>query len=606
MHRLLKQQLKDLDINKNESCLENKHFKKLLKSISFSYDSYDNKLNRLYYEQNTSKTKLLERVFEEATEGIIIQDAHKNIIKVNDSMENILGISKEELLNKDAQYLAKMIHKKTKKDISFAMEKDGSWQGEIEIVTPHAKTVYAWLSMDTILDHTNQIQNVILRITDISPILHSRNKMKYLASYDTLTDLPNRALLFKKLKQSVSAMERKNSSGMLLFIDIDHFKKINDNYGHQVGDKVLQMLAQRITSACREEDTLGRLSGDEFLLIAEDVKDHHSIHRVLQKIQSTFLTPYEISNLSLHITASIGIALYPKDGHTPEELINAADQAMYSIKENGRNNYAFYSKHMSDIATEYFFIHNALKNAIHKRDFRLVYQPQYSLADNSITGIEVLLRCTNESIKHIPIDRLIAIAEETGMIHNISTIVLNMACTQLYLWDLRGLKVPPLAINLSRKELHEKSLLLTIHNALNRYKLNPNDIELEITESAFLHESTTVKDNISRLQRLGHAFALDDYGTGFSSLSNIKTFHFDKLKIDKVFIDNLTWEKNDQVIVSATITMAKKLGLKVIAEGVETHEQEAILKHYGCDIIQGYLYSKPLEKELLEQLLVSS
>ena len=435
---------------------------------------------------------------------------------------------------------------------------------------------------------------------------NTKYNMEYLASYDSLTNVPNRSLLFKQLKQSISSMERKNSQGMLLFIDIDHFKEFNDNYGHHVSDQVLQSVAKQITSACREEDIVGRLSGDEFLLISEDVNDQNAINTIIHKVQDIFKNPQNISNLLLDVTVSIGIVFYPKNGHTSETLINAADQAMYSVKKSGRNSYAFYSKQMSDMANEYFFIQNALKDAIRSENFTLVYQPQYSLENHTITGIEVLLRCSHSRINDIPIERLISIAEETGIINKISYIVLNMVCSQLYKWELLGLHVPPLAVNLSRKELHAKDLIVTIHNALSQYNLDPNTIELEITESAFLHESDIVVENITRLQKLGYTFALDDYGTGFSSLSNIKTFHFDKLKIDKSFIDNLPIEKDDQVIVSATISMAKELGLTVIAEGVETENQVKILKSFGCDIVQGYFYSRPLSKEGMERLLLDS
>jgi len=430
--------------------------------------------------------------------------------------------------------------------------------------------------------------------------------MEYLASYDTLTNLPNRALLFNQLKQSIAMMKRKNSRAMLIFIDIDHFKEFNDNYGHQIGDKVLLTVAKKIQSICREEDILGRLSGDEFLLISKDIENQNAVQTIINKIQNLFKKPQQIANISLHVSVSMGVALYPENGETPEALINAADQAMYSVKKSGRNNYAFYSQEMSHIANEYFFIQNALKDAIESENFSLVYQPQYALINHKMTGIEVLLRCTHSRISTVPIERLIKIAEETGIISRISYLVLNMVSDQLNVWELSGLTLPPLAINLSRKELHAENLIVTIHNALAKYKLHPKSIELEITESAFLHESNIVIENINRLQKLGHTFALDDYGTGFSSLSNIKTFHFDKLKIDKSFIDNLQTDINDQVIVSATITMAKKLGVKVIAEGVETQAQADILKSYGCDIVQGYLYAKPLIAKELEKLLVKN
>lgn len=497
-----------------------------------------------------------------------------------------------------------MIPQKIKNDIDKDMTTKGVWQGEVEISPANAPKRYIWLTLDAIMSDKNELENVVIMITDISEIRYSRDQMEYLASYDTLTDLPNRSLLFKQLKQSIASMKRRKENGMLLFIDIDHFKEFNDSYGHQVGDKVLLSVAKQITSICRKEDILGRLSGDEFLLISENIHDEYAIDTITEKIQNIFKRPQQIGNLSLDISISMGIALYPKNGQTPEELINAADQAMYSVKKQGRNNYAFYSQEMSDVANEYFFILRSLKDAINSENFILAYQPQFLLKNNSLIGIEVLLRCTHSRIKDIPISRIISIAEETGLISKISEIVLNMVCEQIAEWKLLKLKVPKVAINLSRKELNEKHLVTTIHTALSRYKINPNEIELEITESALLHENIIVKDNIMRLQKLGHSFSVDDYGTGFSSLSNIRTFHFYKLKIDKTFIDNIITNTNDQVIVSATIGMAKKLGLKVIAEGVELQAQADILKDFKCDIVQGFLYSKPMNQEKITKLLL--
>jgi len=553
-----------------------------------------------------SDARLIQTVFHEATEGIIIEDKHRKIIHVNASMARILGTTPEELLGKHSDYLSAMIPPDIKEKIFHAMATLGSWQGEVKITPSDFKEIYSWLTLDAIFDEQGELSNIVLMLTDISEIHDSRKKMAYLASYDTLTGLPNRSLLFKQLEQSIISMEKRKEHGMLLFIDIDYFKEFNDRYGHPVGDKVLQTVAEKITSICRTEDILGRLSGDEFLLISENVNNQNAIESIIEKIQNIFRQPHTINNLSLHISASIGIALYPEHGNTPETLINAADQAMYSVKKNSRNHYAFFSQEMADKASEYFFIHTALKDAIRSRNFTLVYQPQYALNDNTLVGMEVLLRCTHSRIIDIPISRLITIAEETGIIQTISHLVLDMACEQIHLWNLQNINLPQIAINLSRKELHEESLVLTIHEALSKYRIAPNTIELEITESALLNEHIIVKENIERLQKLGHTFSIDDYGTGFSSLSNIKTFHFDKLKIDRSFIDNLYSDKDDQVIVSATISMAKKLGLKIIAEGVETQEQATLLKEFGCDMVQGFLYSKPLVREDMEKLLTAN
>lgn len=548
--------------------------------------------------------RLIETMFQEASGGMLIEDKELNIIHANNAIGRILGLSPSQLIGKNAEYLSSMLTHEIKDKIDNAMMREGYWQGEAEISPPDSKKVYSWLSINTILDDQKEPNHILIMITDISETNRSENKMEYLASFDTLTNLPNRAFLFEQLKQSISSMQQQKRNGMLLFIDIDHFKEFNDTYGHQIGDEVLLTVSRQIKSICRKEDILGRLSGDEFLLISENVNNQDAVNSIIEKIQNIFKAPQKIGKFSLHISVSMGVALYPKHGQKPETLINAADQAMYSVKKQGRNSHAFYTEEMSLISNEYYFILNTLKDAIYDSNFTLVYQPLFFLKDMSLSGIEVLLRCSHSRLTDIPISRLISIAEETGLMPKITHLLLDMVCNQLYLWQLSNIKLPEVSINLSKKELHEGNLLLTVHSHLSRYNIDPHNLELEITESAFLQESVIVKDNITRLQKLGHTFSIDDYGTGFSSLSNIKTFNFDKLKIDKSFISNLATNKNDQVIVSATIEMAKKLGLKVVAEGVETKEQAKLLKSFDCDIVQGFFYSKPLHKEEIEKLLL--
>lgn len=598
MHTLLKQQLKKLSIKKNIAVLENNHFKKLLKHISKTYENYDATQRNLH-----TSVQHLKTVFEEAKEGILIEDKHRNIIHVNQAMGRLLDTTPEALLGKQSTFLLTMIDEETKVSIDTSIKKRGIWQGEVEIIPNEKKSTYCWLTIDIIIDKNKNIKNVLIMLTDISELYHAKSQMAYLASYDTLTNLPNRALLFDQLNQTISEMKRNQSKAMLIFIDVDHFKAYNDTYGHQIGDKVLLTIAQKIQSICRKEDILGRLSGDEFLFISKNIENQSAIQTIIHKLQILFEKPQRVAHLSLQMSISMGIAIYPDNGETPEALINAADQAMYSVKKNGRNNYAFYSHEMSHIANEYFFIQNALKDAIESENFTLLYQPQYALNNLRVTGLEVLLRCTHSRISTIPIVRLIKIAEESGLISKISYIVLNMIAEQLNNWELSGLTPPPLSVNLSRKELRTDKLIVTIHNALSRYKLQHKSIELEITESAFLNEDTTVLENISRLQKLGHTFSLDNYGTGFSSLANITTFRFTKLKIDTSFIENIQTSTEKQIIVSATISMAKKLGIKVIAQGVETQVQANILKSYGCDMVQGYLYSKPLSAKEVVKLL---
>ena len=321
MHTQLKEQLKQLHINVES--IEDEKLRKLIKLVSKTYKKQKKQENKLQ-----SDARLIHTVFQEATEGIIIEDKDRNIIHVNASMARILGTTPDNLLGKHSNYLSNMIPLSIQEKIYEAMTTKGYWQGEVNITPSNQKEIYSWLTLDAIFDEKGELNNIVIMMTDISEIHHSRKKMAYLASYDTLTNLPNRSLLFKQLEQSIISMKKKEEHGMLLFIDIDYFKEFNDRYGHQVGDKVLQTVAEKIASICRDEDILGRLSGDEFLLISENVNNKEAIDRIIEKIQNIFKKPHKIDNLSLHISVSIGVALYPENGNTPEALINAADQAM--------------------------------------------------------------------------------------------------------------------------------------------------------------------------------------------------------------------------------------------------------------------------------------
>jgi diguanylate cyclase (GGDEF)-like protein/PAS domain S-box-containing protein len=549
-------------------------------------------------------SKILETVFEEATEGIIIEDAERNIIHVNPAMLRILNVEEEMLLGDHFNFLSQMLTTEVKEKIHDNMEKEGHWFGEVEISIPGNKSILAWLTIDIVRDKTGQTSNVVVMLTDISEIHISRIKMQHLATHDSLTDLPNRALLFEHLNHSILTANRNGNKGALLFIDIDGFKDINDNYSHKTGDQLLKDFALRLSDISRKSDIVGRLSGDEFLLILENIEEMDDILWTVEKVKAQLMEPFLISEISIDITVSIGIACYPTDGETADQLIHAADQAMYHVKKNGKDGFSFYNKEFSLLSSEYFFIQKALRKALREDDFTILYQPQFSLRDGSLTGIEALLRCNNSDVKDIPISRLISIAEESNIINNISRFVMHKCCNQIKTWqDLSGLSLK-IAVNLSRKELSDKDLVHVIKDNLSYCHINPMILEFEITESTLLQNNRMAKQNIEQLRALGCSFSIDDYGTGFSSLSNLREFKLDKIKIDRSFIEDLENNDNDKIIVSATINMVKELGLTALAEGVENEAQEALLKSYGCDEVQGYYYSYPLTAEQMTKLLL--
>jgi diguanylate cyclase (GGDEF)-like protein/PAS domain S-box-containing protein len=554
--------------------------------------------------ERENTVNIVETVFEEATEGIIIEDSNRNVIHVNPAILRILNLKENDLIGKRSNYLSKMLSIEIQENIRSTMKKNGHWYGEVEVKRFDNEVILAWITIDAVLDKEGKPANFVIMITDVSELHISKKKMKYLATHDTLTNLPNRVLIFEHLNHAIDTAKRTGNNGALLFIDIDDFKSINDNYSHQVGDLLLHEFAIRLSHITRKSDIVGRLSGDEFLLILENINEMEDILGVIEKIRIQLMTAFSINGLNIEITVSIGAACFPANGDNADQLVHAADQAMYNVKNNGKDGFKFYTKEFSIISHEYFLIQNALKKAIKEDEFTIVYQPQFSLLDNSLTGIEALLRCNNLDIKDIPISRLISIAEESNIIHNISRFVMQRCCRQIVEWQEFFLSPLKIAVNLSRKELSDENLVQVITENLISCNIKPSILEFEITESTLLQNSNSAKNNIDKLRKLGCSFSIDDYGTGFSSLSNLREFDLDKIKIDRSFITDLEHNNNDRIIVSATINMVKALGLTVLSEGVETKGQEKLLKKFGCDEVQGYLYSHPLTAEEISKLLI--
>jgi diguanylate cyclase (GGDEF)-like protein/PAS domain S-box-containing protein len=558
-------------------------------------------VTRTHEEAQTAR--LVEKVFQDATEGMIIENKERFVVKVNPAMLEILGMEEKQILGRHSDFFKPMFQAETVRDLYDSMETLGFWHGEAELKLPSGKHKLTWVSINAVLDDEGVVSNYLVMVTDISEVRKSREQLEFMANHDILTGLPNRVLLFEHLEHAIASIKRAQSMGALLFMDIDNFKEINDNFGHRIGDLLLIEVAQRLKDAVRSSDTVGRLGGDEFLLIAENVHHIDEVLIIIQKIRKLFSMPLVLKDVELEVTLSIGIALIPEDGEDVEVLVSAADQAMYVVKERGRNGFEFYSRHYSLLSHEYFRIQRGIRQAIREKAFEMVYQPQFSISDGRICGAEALLRCTHEALQDIPVEKLIAIAEESEAIHEIGRFVFRSVCAQIEKW--RTLSVMPvrIAINLSRRELASKTLVESVHENLSRCCVTPPELEFEITESTLMQGGGSARQNIEALRKMGCLFSIDDFGTGYSSLSNLKLFNLDKLKIDKMFIDTLVSDEDDQVIVSATISMAKKLGLTVLAEGVEHDAQLALLQQYGCDEVQGFFFSEPVSEEKMTQLL---
>lgn len=428
-------------------------------------------------------------------------------------------------------------------------------------------------------------------------LIEHESHLKYLAHHDALTGLPNRLLYNDRVAHAIVRAQRENHSIAVLLLDLDRFKVINDSLGHDIGDRFLKSIASRASLAIRESDTFARLGGDEFVVLLEGIHDTQDVIAVAHKLQSAISLPVHVENHNLHSSASIGIAMFPEDGEHVDELLRCADAAMYRVKEQGKNNFQFYTKEINHRAVELLVLENDMHKAIENKEFLLHYQPQISLGDKSIVGLESLVRWYHPKKGMISPGDFIPLAEESGMILELGKWVLMESCRQARTWLDMGFSFGKIAVNLSAKQFHRSNIVTQVKQALETYRLPPDNLELEITESIAIENIDVTIETLQELKELGIHLAIDDFGTGYSSLSYLKRFSIDKLKIDKSFVDDILTDDGGAAIATSTIALAHQMGLKVIAEGVETTEQCDFLKAHECDEAQGYHISRPLNSQ---------
>ena len=431
----------------------------------------------------------------------------------------------------------------------------------------------------------------------------AEERVHRLAHYDELTGLPNRSMFNQRLSHALAQARRNDKSLAILFIDLDRFKNINDTLGHEAGDRVLKGVAQRLQGCLREGDTVGRLGGDEFVVLIEELPEPMHVAAVAQKILDAVVKPFIVGAQEFHITASIGISTYPDDSADMQGLLKNADIAMYRAKEQGKNNYQFYSALMNIHTVERLALESGLRRALERNEFLLHYQPKVDIGSGRLTGMEALVRWQQGARELIPPEQFIALAEETGLIVPIGEWVLKTACARNQFWREQGLPRLRMAVNLSARQFAHENLLQDVAKALNETGLDPAALEFEITESMVMHDPERAVNLLSRLKDMGIHLSIDDFGTGYSSLSYLKRFPLDSVKIDSSFIRDIPENADDAAITRAIIAMAHSLRLKVIAEGVETGGQLGFLREHGCDEMQGYLFSKPLPEDEFLRLL---
>ena len=538
----------------------------------------------------------------EATEGIMIEDDQRRIVSINPAMLRFLDKEGESLIGQNSSALAYTIGESNYEMIDRGLELEGHWRGELEIRNKKGDAKLVWASLQT-LKVGEKLNNTVIMVTDISEITRSRQQLEYIATHDTLTALPNRVLLYDRLKVSISRVERSNSLGAVIYMDIDNFKDINDNFGHSYGDELLIICANMLTAALREKDTVGRLGGDEFLIIVDEFFAIEDIESIAKKLLALFDKLIKVRDVEFDLSVSMGITVYPENGKKAEKLINEADVAMYHVKQMGRNNYGFYSSALSEQSKDVFRVGRGIKKALRDDDFYVLYQPQVSLQTGKLMGVEALLRCDDEMLKDTSVEHLISVAEKSSMIIEIGQRVFEIVCKQIAMWNEKAYPLCTVAINLSRRQLSDRKLVEMITETMKRYEVGVDQIEFEITESSLIQSHVLAQENVEKLRNLGISFSIDDFGTGYSSLSNLRYFSLDKLKIDRSFITDIETNNHDRIIVEATINMAKSLGLVVLAEGIENEAQAKILRDFGCDEMQGYLFSKAITPKAFELLV---
>ncbi len=544
--------------------------------------------------QAEEQLRLSAKVFEQSAEGVVVTDVGQNILMVNRAFSAITGYSADEAIGQTPRLLASGYHDQHFFAAVWAtVNTAGYWQGELWNRRKSGEIYPELVSISRVLDDEGAVSHYVGIFSDISEQKESQAHIQRLAYYDSLTGLPNRRLLEDRVGQALARDERHHQSLALVFLDLDRFKNVNDSLGHRVGDQLLVQVAERLRHQLRDEDTVSRLGGDEFILVLPDTDVAGAVH-VAEKIARALALPCQIDQHELSITASLGIAMYPADGTSYEALSMSADAAMFRAKQEGRNTFRFFTREMQERSDRTLQLENALRRALELDQFQLYYQPQLSLKDNRIVGAEALIRWRHHELGMVSPADFIPIAEESGMILPIGEWVLRTAIGQMKAWQEGGLPSLVMAVNLSAVQFRQTDLPERVSSLLDEYRLSPACLELELTEGVAMDNPQAAIELMNDLYARGVRMAIDDFGTGYSSLSYLKRFKAYKLKIDQSFVRDISNDPDDEAIVGAIIGLSQSLGLRTIAEGVETAEQLAFLRGKGCDEVQGYYLAKPM------------
>jgi len=553
--------------------------------------------------EDHERLRLAAAVFDSTLEGVVVTDAQGQIVHVNRAFMEITGYQLDEVLGLNPNKFKSGRHgPEFYRQMYRSILSAGQWSGEIWNRRKSGEIYPQWQSIRSVKDNGGAIKHFVAVFSDITAIKRSEHELQQLAHYDPLTGLPNRLLFTDRTAQALSYARSSKHGCALLLIDLDHFKNINDSLGHNVGDEVLKAVAQRIQSLFDTEITVARLGGDEFGLLVENCQQVVQAAGYAQRILDGFKTPFVLENQQLFISASVGISLFPSDASSAQQLLRNADSALFKAKSDGREAYALYTEELTAHAQQRVELASELRRAIEQHELRVFYQPIHSLQDSRIMGVEALVRWQHPVRGLVPPGEFIPIAEQIGLIADIDAWVLRTSCQQMCDWLTAGVDISFVAVNVSSRLFSSGQLDVQVAHVLRETGLDPARLELEVTESAVMQDPEQAIEQLHRLRELGLSLAIDDFGTGYSSLLRLKRMPVQKLKIDQGFVAGLPSDEDDIAIVRAIIVLAKSMGMRVLAEGIEHADQAGFLRDSGCQLGQGYWFARPMPAEQIDWL----
>ncbi|RMH36080.1 MAG: EAL domain-containing protein [Gammaproteobacteria bacterium] len=548
------------------------------------------------------RLRLLAKAFEHTAEGVLVLDASRRIIEANQASCRLFGLAIEDLFyHRVERLLSSRQSSGHYRKVWRLLNQQGHWQGEIWIDNASGRTLPVWVNM-SVIDEQSALKErqYVIVFSDISERKAAEEELVYLANYDPLTQLPNRALFFDRLSHAIESAKREHLPVALMFLDLDNFKQINDSFGHGVGDQLLVAISDRLRSVLRDDDTIARIGGDEFVIILEHLGHIGAISTVVEKIRKVMSHPFELSGYHVRTTFSIGIAVYPGDGSDAETLLKNADIAMYHAKESGRNQVQFFAREMQQRAKARLEIETGLRRALELEQLEVWYQPIVTSGNLAVAGFEALVRWRSDDGRLISPAKFIPVAEESDLICEIGHYVMRKTVEQLDLWKAKFGFSGYISVNLSSRQLRQAGFVDSFQPYVRQPSGALRAIVVEITESSLVEQVDRASQTLAQLREIGFAVAVDDFGTGYSSLHYLSRLPLDIVKIDAAFVHKMLNSKVDQTIVRAVIDIADVKGLHVVAEGIENPQQAEWLEQAGCRYFQGYLYGRPAPKEVIE------